>query len=107
MRFNIRFAGVVAMLCASLATHPGSAQTAQPDGVSQQKAQKGLATKAVEAAKGAASAAGDILTRVPCLPAKGLKDISGSLPRVARRIAADEPVTIVAFGSSTTVGFGT
>jgi lysophospholipase L1-like esterase len=44
---------------------------------------------------------------VPCLPAKGLKEIPGSLPRVARRIAAGEPVTIVAFGSSTTVGYGT
>lgn len=69
--------------------------------------QKGLATKALEAAKNVAKGAGDILTRVPCLPAKGLKDVPGSLPRVARRIAAGEPVTIVAFGSSTTVGFGT
>ncbi len=36
-----------------------------------------------------------------------MNDVPGSLPRVARRIAADEPVTIVAFGSSTTVGYGT
>lgn len=60
--------------------------------------QKGLGTKAIEAAKSAARGAGDILTRVPCLPAKGLKNVPGSLPRVARRIAAGEPVTIVAFG---------
>ena len=41
------------------------------------------------------------------MPAKGLTEVPGSLPRVARRIAAGDPVTIVAFGSSTTVGFGT
>lgn len=69
--------------------------------------QKGLATKAIEAAKGAAREAGDILARVPCLPAKGLTEVPGSLPRVARRIAAGDPVRIVAFGSSTTVGYGT
>ncbi|MES2601406.1 MAG: SGNH/GDSL hydrolase family protein [Pseudomonadota bacterium] len=99
----MRSAGVAAILLGSLAAYPALAQTT-PDAAAQKK---GLATKAIEAAKSAASAAGDILTRVPCLPAKGLKEIPGSLPRVARRIAADEPVTIVAFGSSTTVGFGT
>lgn len=101
---SFRSAALAAVLYGALAAHPAFAQGTPPDAASQQK---GLATKAIEAAKGAASAAGDILTRVPCLPAKGLKDIPGSLPRVARRIAADEPVTIVAFGSSTTVGFGT
>lgn len=103
MHFSMRSAGVAAILLGSLAAYPALAQTT-PDAAAQKK---GLATKAIEAAKSAASAAGDILTRVPCLPAKGLKEIPGSLPRVARRIAADEPVTIVAFGSSTTVGFGT
>ena len=68
---------------------------------------KGLATKAIEAAKSAATQAGDILNRVPCVPAKGASASPGSLPRVARRIAAGDPVTIIAFGSSTTVGFGT
>lgn len=104
MRLGIVFAALAAMSWGPLAAYPAFAQTAQPDAA---PTQKGLATKAIEAAKGAASAAGDILTRVPCLPAKGVKDIRGSLPRVARRIAAGEPVTIVAFGSSTTVGFGT
>ncbi len=103
MRFDIRLAAVAAMIV-SLLGASAFAQTTSPETAAQQK---GLATKAIEGAKGAATAAGDILTRVPCLPAKGLKDIPGSLPRVARRIAADEPVTIVAFGSSTTVGFGT
>ena len=104
MHFSMRSAGVAAMLFGSLAAYPALAQTRPPDAPAHKK---GLATKAIEAAKSAASAAGDILTRVPCLPAKGLKEIPGSLPRVDRRIAADEPVTIVAFGSSTTVGFGT
>lgn len=67
---------------------------------------KGLTTKTIEAVKSAASQAGDILTRVPCLPAKGIASSSGSLPRVAKRLAASDPVTIVAFGSSTTVGYG-
>lgn len=104
MRSGPCFAVLSAMLGSLLAAHAALAQATPQDVV---PPQKGLATKAIEAAKSAASAAGDILTRVPCLPAKGLKEVAGSLPRVARRIAADEPVTIVAFGSSTTVGFGT
>lgn len=104
MPFSFRLVGFAVMLSGSLVAYSAFGQVASPDNA---PAQKGLTTKAIEAAKGAASAAGDILTRVPCLPAKGLKDVPGSLPRVARRIAAGEPVTIVAFGSSTTVGFGT
>lgn len=104
MPFSVRLVGFAVMLSGSLVAYSAFGQAASPDNA---PAQKGLTTKAIEAAKGAASAAGDILTRVPCLPAKGLKDVPGSLPRVARRIAAGEPVTIVAFGSSTTVGFGT
>ena len=111
MRFDDRFvfaALAVAMMCELLGTSPALAQAA-PDAAAPAAPaqQKSLTTKAIEAAKSAAKGAGDILTRVPCLPAKGLKDVPGSLPRVARRIAAGEPVTIVAFGSSTTVGFGT
>lgn len=104
IRSCFRCAALAATVCGFVAAHSALAQTNPPGAP---PPQKGLATKAIEAAKGAASAAGDILTRVPCLPAKGLNDVPGSLPRVARRIAADEPVTIVAFGSSTTVGYGT
>lgn len=68
--------------------------------------QKSLTTKTIEAVKSAATQAGDILTRTPCLPAKGIANGSGSLPRVAKRIASGDAVTIVAFGSSTTVGHG-
>ena len=71
------------------------------------EAKKSLTIKTIETVKNVASQAGDILTRVPCLPAKGIASSSGSLPRVAKRLAAGDPVTIVAFGSSTTVGYGT
>ncbi|MEW6767130.1 MAG: SGNH/GDSL hydrolase family protein [Pseudomonadota bacterium] len=67
---------------------------------------KSLTTKTIEAVRSAATQAGDILTRVPCLPAQGIANSASSLPRVAKRIASGDPVTIVAFGSSTTVGFG-
>jgi lysophospholipase L1-like esterase len=46
----------------------------------------------------------DIFKRVPCSN-KGVY-LDGSLPGVARKLARNEPVTIVAFGSSSTVGFG-
>ncbi len=68
---------------------------------------KGLTTKTIEAVKNVASQASDILTHVPCLSAKGISNAPGSLPRVAKRIASGDPVTIIAFGSSTTVGYGT
>lgn len=69
--------------------------------------QKGLAAKALDAAKNAANKAGDILTRVPCLSPKGPAAASAALPHVARKLSAGESVTIVAFGSSSTQGFGT
>ena len=69
--------------------------------------QKSLTTKAIEKVKEVAKSAGDIFNRVPCLPPKGGKKTMGSLPHVASKLAAGEPVVIVAFGSSSTVGYGT
>src|SRR6202790_4274296 len=69
--------------------------------------QKSLATKALEKAKEVAKSAGDIFSRVPCLPPKGGAKSMGSLPHVAGKLAAGEPVVIVAFGSSSTSGYGT
>lgn len=69
-------------------------------------AQKGLAGQAIDKVKQAAKQAGDILTRVPCLPPKGGSKSMGSLPHVARKLADGEPVVIVAFGSSSTQGYG-
>ena len=69
--------------------------------------QKSLTTKAIEKVKEVAKSAGDIFSRVPCLPPKGGAKSMGSLPHVASKLAAGEPVVIVAFGSSSTVGYGT
>ena len=69
--------------------------------------QKSLATKTIEKVKEVAKSTGDIFGRVPCLPPKGGAKSMGSLPHVASKLAAGEPVVIVAFGSSSTVGYGT
>ena len=68
--------------------------------------QKSLATKTIERVKEAAKSAGDIFSRVPCLPPKGGARKMGSLPHVANKLASGEPVVIVAFGSSSTAGYG-
>jgi len=69
-------------------------------------AKKSLATKAIEKAKEVAKTASDIFNRVPCLPPKGGVQALGSLPHVAAKLAAGQPVVIVAFGSSSTQGWG-
>lgn len=48
----------------------------------------------------------DGLAPPACAPSKEYLHLSGSLPRVAERIAKREPVTIVAMGSSSTAGVG-
>jgi len=68
--------------------------------------QKSLTAKAIETVKQAAKSAGDVFSRVPCLPPKGGAKSMGSLPHVASKLASGEPVAIVAFGSSSTVGYG-
>jgi len=79
-------------------TAVGQADPAQP---------KSLAAKTIEKVKEVAKSAGDIFSRVPCLPPKGGAKSMGSLPHVASKLAAGEPVVIIAFGSSSTVGYGT
>lgn len=68
--------------------------------------ERGLTGRAIDAARNAATRAGDVLTRIPCLPPKGTGAVSASLPRVARKLNAREPITIVALGSSSTAGYG-
>ena len=68
--------------------------------------QKGLATRAIETVKQAAKSASDILNRVPCLPPRGEVRTMGSLPHVANKLISGRPVVIVAFGSSSTQGYG-
>ncbi|MBU6462153.1 MAG: SGNH/GDSL hydrolase family protein [Bradyrhizobium sp.] len=68
--------------------------------------QKSLTTRAIEKVKQVAKSASDIFSRVPCLPPKGGAKSMGSLPHVAGKLAAGRPVVIVAFGSSSTQGWG-
>ena len=68
--------------------------------------QKSLSSRAIEKVKEVAKSAGDIFSRVPCLPPKGGARKMGSLPHVASKLAAGEPVLIIAFGSSSTSGYG-
>jgi lysophospholipase L1-like esterase len=68
--------------------------------------QKSPATKAIEKVKEAAKSASDIFSRVPCLPPKGGVKPMGTLPRVAAKLASGQPVMVVAFGSSSTQGYG-
>lgn len=68
---------------------------------------KSLAAKAIDKVKEVAKSAGDIFSRVPCLPPKGGAKRMGSLPHVAGKLAAGQPVLIIAFGSSSTEGYGT
>jgi lysophospholipase L1-like esterase len=89
---------------ASATTGAGHVAAVDPANPAQQKS---LTTKAIEKVKQAAKSAGDIFSRVPCLSPKGVSKSMGSLPHVASKLAAGEPVVIVAFGSSSTVGYGT
>jgi lysophospholipase L1-like esterase len=68
---------------------------------------KSLTGRAIDKVKEVAKSASDIFSRVPCLPPKGGAKTMGSLPHVASKLAAGEPVVIVAFGSSSTSGYGT
>jgi lysophospholipase L1-like esterase len=69
-------------------------------------AQKGIAGKAIDKVKEVAKTASDIFHRVPCLASKGVAKTMGSLPHVATKLASGQPVTIIAFGSSSTQGYG-
>ena len=62
--------------------------------------------KALDKVKEVAKSAGDIFARVPCLSPKGGAKAMGSLPHVAKKLTAGQPVMIIAFGSSSTAGLG-
>jgi len=86
----------------SEAAKPAEAPTTGTGGnaaVQGNPAQKSIAARAVDKVK-------DMFARVPCLPPKGGYKSMGSLPHVASKLAAGQPVTIIAFGSSSTQGFG-
>jgi lysophospholipase L1-like esterase len=67
---------------------------------------KSLTAKAIDRVREVAKSAGDVFSRVPCLPPKGGTKSMGSLPHVARKLASGQPVVVVAFGSSSTAGYG-
>jgi lysophospholipase L1-like esterase len=93
---------------------PGSSQQSLPQQtlpqqISPQQAQqpRSLTDKAIDKVKQVAKSASDIFNRVPCLPPKGVaKKLFVSLPHVANKLAEGKPVVIVAFGSSSTQGWG-
>jgi lysophospholipase L1-like esterase len=68
--------------------------------------QKGITGRAIDKVRQVAKSASDIFNRVPCLPPKGGSKAMGSLPHVATKLAAGQPVLIIAFGSSSTAGYG-
>jgi len=68
---------------------------------------KSITTKAIEKVKQVAKSANDIFSRVPCLPPRGGAKSLGSLSHVASKLASGDPVVIIAFGSSSTQGYGT
>ncbi|GLR85650.1 SGNH/GDSL hydrolase family protein [Bradyrhizobium iriomotense] len=90
------------------AANPAPAPQTMPAATSQQESpdQRGLTARAIDKVKQVAKSAGDIFSRVPCLPPKGGAKPMGSLPHVASKLVAGKPVVIVAFGSSSTAGFG-
>ncbi|MDB5520862.1 MAG: lipolytic enzyme [Tardiphaga sp.] len=88
-------------------TPPPATTSSQPVTTAPAEAPKGLAGKAIDKVKDAALAASDtIFGRVPCRKPKNGPHPMGALPRVAGRLAAGKPVRIIAFGSSSTQGYG-
>src|SRR4051794_34868012 len=54
--------------------------------------QRGITARAIDKVKQVAKSAGDIFSRVPCLSPKGGAKAMGSLPHVAGKLVAGQPV---------------
>jgi lysophospholipase L1-like esterase len=67
---------------------------------------RGLASRAVDKVEQLGRTITDVFRRVPCSGPKSGTYLEGSLPHIGKKLAAGEAVTIVAFGSSSTAGFG-
>ncbi len=85
---------------------PGTAAATREPSPEQINPPKTLTATAIDKVKQVAKSASDIFSRVPCSPPKGGVQPLGSLPHVANRLIAGQPVVIVAFGSSSTQGYG-
>jgi lysophospholipase L1-like esterase len=95
------------MLAAFSAAHTASAQAQSNVAAVNPQAPRSLGERAGDAAEkldDLVRRAADIFKRVPCSN-KGVY-LEGSLPHIAAKLANNEAVTIVAFGSSSTVGYG-
>lgn len=89
------------------ATNPAPASPSQTTVAATSPAeQRGLTSRAIDKVKQVAKSASDIFSRVPCHAPKGGSTAMGSLPHVANKLVAGQPVVIVAFGSSSTAGYG-
>ena len=88
------------------AASPASASPSQTTVAATSHEQRGVTARAIDKVKQVAKSAGDIFSRVPCLTPKGGSKAMGSLPHVAGKLVAGKPVVIVAFGSSSTAGYG-
>jgi lysophospholipase L1-like esterase len=94
----------LAQPAASQTTGTGNVAAADPANPSPQKS---IPAKAIDKVKELAKSAGDILNRVPCVQPKDAARSMGSLPHVAGKLVSGAPVVIIAFGSSSTAGYGT
>lgn len=68
--------------------------------------QRGITGRAVARVESVTRAIADVFRRVPCSGPKSGTYLEGSLPHIGKKLATNGPVTIVAFGSSSTVGVG-
>jgi lysophospholipase L1-like esterase len=120
VRFGSAFAIALALAMifgvhAATAEGPGSPAPAVPTLMTGQQAvataegpdqRKGLAGRAADRIQQLGRSIADVFRRVPCSGPKSGTYLEGSLPHIGKKLAASEPVTIVAFGSSSTAGFG-
>jgi lysophospholipase L1-like esterase len=106
--FGALAAAAIVLFAASPAYSQTTAQAANTATIDQDgpPQPKSLTAKAIDKVRAVAKSAGDIFSRVPCLPPKGDVRPLGSLPHVAKKLASGQPVVIVAFGSSSTAGYG-
>lgn len=106
MRIRGRLGRAVAV--AALASAVAGAGGGAP--ASAQEAPRGIvraaATNAVVGGKQRAADAANIFHRAPCLSPSSIGRTLRALPHVAGKLAARKPVTIIAFGSSSTEGYG-
>lgn len=85
---------------------PAPASPSQTTVAATSPEQRGITARAIDKVKQVAKSAADIFGRVPCLAPKDGAKTMGSLPHVAGKLVAGKPVVIVAFGSSSTAGYG-